>query len=187
LILATTIACASVRLPSPAVVEAARGVKSYSATLSVKVSLRGRLAAIVAFERPDRLYLEVPGPTGAGLVVVAQGGRLTAVFPAERAVFEGDATERVLGEVLGVALAPSDVMDFLVGMAPATVRGYRADWGLTLPQRVRGRLADGTRLDVRVKEPQAGGTIDDRAFAAPAHEGYRSIDAAEARAIWSGR
>jgi hypothetical protein len=179
-------ACAKARPPSPAVVSAARTVATYSAVLSVKLGFRVRADVIVAFRRPDRLRLEVPGPAGARLLLTAREGRLTAVFPGERAIFEGPASERILGEVVGVALTPGDVMDFLVGTAPASVRGYRADWGPALPRRLRGRLPDGTRLDLRVLDPRTE-AADDRAFEPPPHDGYRAVDTAEARALWTGK
>jgi hypothetical protein len=182
-----TSACATVRPPAPGVLAAARRAETYSAVLSVKLGFRMRADAIVAFQRPDRLRLEVPGPTGARLLLTARDGRMTAVFPADHAVFEGEASGRVLGEVVGVALTPADVMDFLLGSAPPSVRGYRADWGPALPARLRGRLEDGTRLDLRVRDPQAGGVLDARVFEPPPHDGYRTIAAAEARARWTGK
>jgi hypothetical protein len=182
--------CATVaRLPAPEVVESASRVTSYTAELGVKVrgpDIRGpRVAAIVGFERPDRLRLEIPGPGGARLLLVARSGRLTAVFPRQRAVLEAEATARVIGDVTGVALTPADVMDFLVGKVPPGVSAYRAQWGPQLPARIEGRLEDGTRLDVRVKEPEPGAKIAARAFEAPPHEGYRAIDAAQARELWT--
>src|SRR5204862_6271624 len=123
------------------------------------------------------LHLEIAGPGGARLVLVARGGRLVAVFPQDRAVFEGAADRRVLGDVTGVALAPADVIDFLTGTAPASVTDYRAEWGPRVPTPVRGRLEDGTRLDVRVRAPELDGKVADAAFDPPPHDGYRPVDA----------
>jgi hypothetical protein len=181
--------CATVAPPpTPEVVDRARALPSYTAELGVKLrgpDVRGpRVATIVGWKRPDRLRLEVPGPGGARLILVARDGRLTVVFPRQRAVLEAAATDRVIGTVLGVALAPSDVMDFLVGTPPARVSDYRAQWGAQLPKKIEGRLEDGTRLDVRVKEPEPGVSLQDRAFDPPPHDGYRTIDAAEARELW---
>ena len=95
-------ACAGRPLPpSPEVVAAARTAPTYSARL--KVSLRGpdvraRARVLLAFQRPDSLRLELPGPGGARLIAVTREGRLTAVFPGERAVYAGRAHRRGAGE-----------------------------------------------------------------------------------------
>ena len=173
--------------PTPEVAQAARSLQSFSADLSVKVGGRvhaPRNTVLVGFRRPDRLRLEVPAPGSARLILVARDGVLTAVFPRARAVFEGPADRQVLGDIIGVALAPSDVMDFLVGVAPPSVIDYSAQWGPALPHRVRGQLEDGTRLDVKVVDPSPGATIADKAFEPPPHKGYRQIAAAEARELW---
>jgi hypothetical protein len=181
--------CAARSAPPPApVLESARALSTYSAELRAKVGGLGvpRLTVLVGFARPDRLRFEIPGPAGVRLIAVAHAGVLTAVFPVERAVYEGEAEPRVLAEVLGVALAPKDVMDFLVGTSPASVQGYRADWGPALPRRVRGRLDDGTRLDVHVNDPISNPKLAAAAFTPPPHEGYRWVTAGEARALWTG-
>jgi hypothetical protein len=41
-----------------------------------------------------------------------------------------------------------------------------------------------TKIDVRVKEPRAGVALQDAAFEAPAHAGYRAVTAAEAQDLW---
>jgi hypothetical protein len=174
--------------PSPEVAEAARTLQSYSANLSVKVGGRKvapRTPVIVGFKRPDRLRLEMPSAGGARLILVAKDGQLTAVFPRARAVYQGPADRAVLGDITGVSLAPPDVMDFLVGFTPPAVTDYVVYWGPRLPRRVRGKLEDGTRLDVMVTDPAPGAAIQDRAFEPPPHERYRRITAAEARELWS--
>ena len=184
-----TAACASAPPPPPPdVVDAARALKSYSANLSVKVGGRmhaPRTPVIVGFQRPDRLRLEMPAAGGARLILVARDGQLTAVFPRSRAVFQGPADRTVLGDITGVALAPPDVMDFLIGAPPAAVTEYNVQWGPRLPRRVRGKLEDGTRLDVAVNDPTPGAAIEARAFEPPPHERYRRITAGEARELWS--
>lgn len=182
--------CATVpRPPAPDVVEAARALESYTAELGVKArgpGIRGpRVPVIAGFRRPDRLRLEIPGPGGARLILVTRDGRLTAVFPRQRAVLQAEASDRVIGEVTGVTLDPADVMDLLIGRPPARVSEYRAQWGPRLPTKIEGRLVDGTRLDIRVKDPEPGDRIQERAFEPPAHEGYRAITAAEAREVWT--
>jgi hypothetical protein len=181
-------ACATApRLPPPDVVQQAQAAASYSAELGVSLrgpDLRGRATILAGYRRPDRLRLELPGPGGARLIVVVSGAHITAVFPRERAVFEGAATAQTLGEVTGVALSAPDIMNLLVGIAPASVSGFRADWGRSLPSRVRGTLSDGTRIDARIKDPRLGGPLPDAAFQPPPHEGYRPVSAGEARDLW---
>jgi hypothetical protein len=150
-------ACATVAPPPPmAVVEEARAVRTYSAELRVGLrgpGLRGRASVIVGFVRPDRLRLEMPGPTGARFILVVNEKRLTAAFPGARAIFEGEATPATLARITGVRLASPAVMDLLLGMAPADVTGYRADWAERVPKRVRATLSDGTRLYVKIARP----------------------------------
>jgi len=148
-------------------------------------SLRGRSWTLVAFRRPDALRIEIPGPTGARVLAVAAAGRLTAVFPGDRAVFTGDATRGALERLLGVGLRPEEVIDLLIGLAPPDVTGYRASWGPRVPERVKARLPDGARLDLEIEDPRPGAELPDAAFEEPPHPGYRVVDAAEARSLWS--
>jgi hypothetical protein len=183
-------ACATARLPPPGVAEraAAAATWSGSARVSVKGSeMRGRSRVVMAFRRPDGLRIEIPGPAGARLVAVVQGGRLTAVLPAERAVLESAATAADLEALLGIALSPEELMDVLVGKAPPGLRDYRVRWGDALPRRVEALLADGTRLVATVDDAEAGVELPEAAFGPPPHPGYRAIDAAEARRLLGGR
>ncbi|MFI5183127.1 MAG: hypothetical protein ACHQNV_01915 [Vicinamibacteria bacterium] len=183
--------CATAFPPPPkSVLDAALSKTSYSG--SVRVSLHGpevraRARALVAFERPDRLRIEVPGPGGLRLVVVSRAGRLTAAFPGERAVFASEATAESLESLLGVRLTPSEVMDILLGSAPAELRSYEARWGQALPKAVVAVLADGTRLGVDIDDAQGDAILPAAAFDDPPHDGYRSLDASEARRLWSGK
>jgi outer membrane lipoprotein-sorting protein len=184
-------ACASAPLAPPAdVALRAAAARTYSGRLRVTLKgpeLRGRTAAILGFRRPDALRIEIPGPTGARLVAVAQGEALTAVFPAERAVFRGEATAEGLLDLLGVALSPAEVMDLLVGAPSPRVRDYRARWGPSLPRELQATLPDGGRLKVAVESVTLDPDLPDAAFAEPPHEGYRAVDAAEARRLWGAR
>ena len=184
-------ACATVSLPPPADVAArAREAASYSARLRVSLKgpgLRARTPALVAFRRPDGLRIEIPGPAGPRLVAVACGGRLVAVFPGERAVYAGEARASQLEALLGVALEPAEVMDLLVGVPSPRLRRYVAAWGPALPRRIEATLPDGGTLKATVEDPEMGTALLDAAFAEPPHEGYRSVDAEEARSLWSGR
>ena len=191
---ATTISlagCATAGLPPPqAVVQRAASAVSYSGRLRVTLQgpeLRGRTAVLLGFRRPRDLRIEIPGPAGARLVAVARGEALTAVFPGERAVFRGPATAAGLEELLGIALSPSEVMDVLLGTPSPSVRDYRARWGSALPRELRATLTDGGKLKVTVETATLDADLPEAAFAEPAHEGYRAIDAAEARRLWGAR
>jgi outer membrane lipoprotein-sorting protein len=187
----TLAACASAPLPPPAdVARRAASARSYSGRLRVSLKgpeLRGRTAALLGFRRPDALRIEIPGPAGARLVAVARGGDLTAVFPGERAVFRGQASADGLEDLLGVALSPAEVMDLLVGTPSPRVRDYRARWGPSLPRELAVTLPDGGRLNVTVESVTLDPELPDEAFAEPVHEGYRAVDAAQARRLWGAR
>jgi len=183
-------ACATVRPPAPGVAEKAGAAASWSGSLRVSVrgpELRGRSRALVAFRRPDKVRIEIPGPSGARLVAVTAAGRLTAVLPAERALLESAAGPKELEALLGLALAPSELMDVLVGVRPPAAKSYEADWGMTLPRRVRAELSDGTRLDARVDEAEQDVDLPPAAFEPPRCNGCRPIDADEARRLLGGR
>ena len=187
----TFLRCASLSPPPPRrIVDEARATASYSA--SIRVSLRGadlraRARALVAFQRPDRLRIEVPGPAGLRLVAVARAGRLTAAFPGERAVFATEASAESLDSLLGVRLTPGEIMDILVGHPPIGLRSCEIRWGRTLPRAVVAVLADGTRLGVDVVEAEADAALPASAFEEPPHDGYRLLEASEARRLWSGK
>jgi hypothetical protein len=183
--------CATASLPPPADVAArARASRSYSAELRVSLkgsSLRGRARVLVAFERPDALRVEVPGPAGARLVAVARGGKLTAVFPAEAAVFRASADAASFDALLGIALAPEEMIDLLLGVPSPRLRSYSARWGREVPREVEATLPDGGRLHARIEAPEIDASLPAAAFEEPAHAGYRAIDADEARRIWGER
>jgi hypothetical protein len=188
---AAAAACASGGLPPPADAAArAAATGSYSGRLRVSLrapAFRARSAVLVAFARPDALRLEVPGPGGARLVAVMRDGKLSAVFPGERAVFQGDATPAELEALLGVPLTPAEVIDLLLGVPSPRLRRYEARWGPDLPRRIDATLPDGGRLRLTVEEAERGVDLPAAAFAEPPHEGYRSVDVEEARTLWSGR
>jgi hypothetical protein len=188
---AVSTACAtSFPAPPQAIRQGALATASYSGSVRVSLSgpgLRARARALVAFQRPDRLRIEVPGPGGLRLVAVSRNGNLTAAFPGERAVFSAAASADSLESLLGVRLTPAEVMDLLVGVAPARARSYQARWGAALPQAVVAILEDGTRLGVDVLEAEGGAAVPAAAFDEPPHDGYRAIEADEARRLWSGK
>ena len=183
-------ACAHVPPPAPEVVTAAARLQSYSASLRVSLKgqgLRGRGRVLLAFARPDALRVEVPGPGGVRLLAVARGGRLWAVFPGEAAWFEGAAQPAQMEALLGLALAPDEVMDVLVGRSPTRLRAYEARWQGGLPRQITALLPDGSRLSVKVEQADAGPTLPAAAFEEPPHPGYRRIDVDETRALWGAR
>ena len=131
------------------------------------------------------MRLEIAGLAGARFVAVASGGALLAVFPAERAVFRSGAAADDMERLIGVALSPAQMMDALLGLAPPDVRAYQASWGPRLPRRIETTLRDGARLRLEVAGPEPDIALPAQAFDAPPHAGYRQVDAAEARSLWS--
>lgn len=180
-------ACHSLGPPPPRVAEQARGALSLSARLRVSLrgpQTRGRATALVACRRPDALRVEVPGPSGPRLTLVAAAGRVLAAFPGDRAYWEGEATAGSLEALLGVALTPAEVMDLLLGVPPASVRDYRGSWGRSVPRKVTASLADGSRLTVVVEDAEVGGELPLRAFEDPPHAGYRLLTREELQGLW---
>jgi hypothetical protein len=136
----------------------------------------------MAFRRPSELRIEVGGPS-LRLVVVTRDGDLTAVFPRERAVYSGPAEKGVLRSLVGVELDPGEIMDLVVGKAPARLRDVRFSWGNALPERVEATLPDGTRLKARLLAPEAAPPLPEGAFVPPRTEGFRKVGIEEARAL----
>jgi hypothetical protein len=180
--------CATLPRASPAAVERAGRAASLSAALRVRLDgpeLRARAQALVAFRRPDALRIEVPGPSGLRLLAVAREDRLLAAFPAERAFYAGSASPEAMDALLGVALSPPEVMDLLVGKGSPRLRAYRARWGPALPRKIDATLPDGARLTLTIEDAELDAALPEAAFAEPLHAGYRAVDAAEARSLWS--
>jgi hypothetical protein len=183
-------ACASIKPTTPEIAALARASATYSASVRFSVSgpeLRARGRAVLAFERPDRLRVEVPGPTGLRLVAVLSADSLVAVFPADRAVFRDAATATALQALFGLSLTPEEIMDVLVGAPPPSLRSYRVRWGASLPRSIDATLADGAHLKLDVESAEREIRIPAAAFDAPPHEAYRDVDAAEARSLLGAR
>lgn len=190
LVVAAFAGCATLRPAPPGAAESLRAAATFTGRLRVSVrrhGLRGGVTALVGYRRPDALRVEIPGPMGARLIAVARDGRLTAVFPAERAVYEGPATDAGMEALLGIALTPQEVIALLSAQWSPRLRYFRVGWGPVLPSRLIAGLPDGTRLQVDVQEGEAGVEIPARAFDTPEHVGYRAIDVDEARSLWTGR
>ncbi len=117
--------------------------------------------------------------------MVVREGALVAVFPVERAIFQAAASQASLRDLFGLALSPSEIMDVLVGAPPSRLRSCRVRWGPTLPRAVDAELADGTRLSLRVDSAEPDVAIPPAAFRPPPSDGFRAIDATEARTLWS--
>jgi hypothetical protein len=182
--------CAGVSLPPPDVAARAQASRSYSGRLRVKLDgreLRARATVLLAFERPDALRIEVPGPGGLRLIAVTRGGRVTAAFPADRAVYAGTADAPGMEALLGLALSPDEVMDLLLGAPVPRLARRDVRWGPILPRRVDARLPDGSRLQVSVEEADRDVALPRAAFEPPPSPGYRSVDAEEARGLWGRR
>jgi hypothetical protein len=179
-------ACASHRPPPASVVAEARASPAYSATLRVSLrgpDLRGRTRALLAFRRPDALRIEIPGPTGARMIAVAHGPRLVAVFPAERAVWRGHASEAEMDALFGIALAPAELMDLLVGAGSPRLRAYEVRWGAALPRRIDATLPDGARLRAEVDSAETRTDLAPAAFEEPNSSGFREVGTQEARRL----
>jgi len=177
-----------VRPPAPEVAARARAVSTYSGRVKVRLDgreLRGRATVLLAFQRPDALRIELPGPGGLRLLAVTRDGRVTAVFPAERAVFAGQADAPSMEALLGVALTPAEVMDLLLGAVPARLARAEFRWGPRLPRSVDAWLPDGSRVRMTIEEAEAGGALPAAAFEPPPSEGHRRVDVEEARRLWS--
>jgi hypothetical protein len=181
-------ACASAsRVPSADILERARDTSTYSATVRVDLrgpDIRGRARVFLGFRRPDALRIELPGPAGPRLLVVAREGALVAVFPAERAVFTAAATAPEMESLFGVALTPTELADLLVGQGPARLERYEVLWGAALPREVRATFPGGARLTAWVEDPDRNPRLPATAFEAPPHDGFRVVDAREARSLW---
>ena len=191
LLAAAAAACAPPPPPaSPETAARAAAVRSYNSQIKVSLSGeqgRGRLRVLLAFRRPDGLRIEVPGPTGARLIAVAQGDALWAVFPGDRAAFLGRTNAEDMEALLGVALSPREMMDLLVGAQVGGLSDHRVRWGPSLPREVRATLSDRSRLKVVVEAAEAEVALAEAAFQPPPHEGYRTVDAGEARELLVGR
>jgi hypothetical protein len=187
---ALSFGCASAFLPPPQhVLDNARATRTFSAELRVSLkgpTLRARTRALIAFQRPDAVRLEVPGPGGLRLVAVTRLGTLWAVFPKEQSFYSGPAEPEELEALLGISLSPAELMDVLVGTGSPRLLSYRTRWGSAYPSEVQATLPDGARLRVWIKRPLAGEPIPERAFEPPFHEGWLRLEADEARQMWGG-
>jgi hypothetical protein len=86
-----------------------------------------------------------------------------------------------------VGLAPEEIIDLLVGVGSPRLRAYRTRWGPALPAQIEATLPDGSRLEARVEDAEAGLDLPPAAFVEPPHAGYRRVTTDEARRLWGAR
>jgi outer membrane biogenesis lipoprotein LolB len=98
---------------------ACRGIRTLTAELSLAghagaERLRGRVHA--GFVRPDSMRLEGVAPFGPPAFILASRDRVaTLLLPREPAVLRGQPPEQILGALVGVTLAPADVLAIITG------------------------------------------------------------------------
>lgn len=98
---------------------ACRGVR----TLTAELSLRGRVASerisgrvIAGFERPGSMRLEGVAPIGQPVfILAAQNGNGVLLLPRDSRVLRGQPGEAILEALIGVNLAPGDLLAILTG------------------------------------------------------------------------
>jgi outer membrane biogenesis lipoprotein LolB len=116
---------------------ACRGVRTLTAELSLAgragaERLRGRVHA--GFARPDSMRLEGVAPFGPPAFILATRDRMsTLLLPRDPAVLRGQAPEQILGALVGVTLAPADVLAIITGCVvpspmPTSGRLYEKGW-----------------------------------------------------------
>jgi outer membrane biogenesis lipoprotein LolB len=92
-------------------------------TLQAELSLRGRVGGqrlsgrvIAGFERPDSIRLEGLAPIGQPVFILAsQGGNGVLLRPRESLVLRGQPAEAILDALIGINLAPDDLLQILTG------------------------------------------------------------------------
>jgi outer membrane biogenesis lipoprotein LolB len=157
---------------------ACRGVRTLTAALGLSGRagddrLNGRV--IAGFERPAAIRLEGVGAFGqVGFILAARGDDAVLLLPREERVVRGARAEQILGRLVGVALAPADLLAILTGCvvpAPkataASIHGngwasFTLDGGATLyASQVAGawRLRAARREGWTVEYPEWQGTF----------------------------
>ena len=114
-----------------------RGVKTMTAALGLSGRagddrLNGKV--IAGFERPASMRLEGVGAFGqVGFILAARGDEAVLLLPREERVVRGARAEQILGRLVGVALAPADLLAILTGCvepapAAAAARTHGNGW-----------------------------------------------------------
>lgn len=118
-------------------------VARYQAVLKVKgKGPEGRFSAtqVLAFERPDRMRVELLGAFGSTRwVTVATGAEILVYIPSRRQFLKETDVARVVGVLLGVELGTEEVMSMLSG-AGLPLEGRRAKRAF--------RRGEGTRIEL---------------------------------------
>jgi outer membrane biogenesis lipoprotein LolB len=116
---------------------ACRGVRTLTAELSLAgragaERLRGRVHA--GFVRPDSMRLEGVAPFGPpAFILSARDRTATLLLPREPAVLRGQPPEQILGALVGIALAPADMLAIVTGCVvpaptPSAGRLHQNNW-----------------------------------------------------------
>ena len=135
---------------------------SYSARLRVTrcggKDLRARTPVLLAFRRPGRPADRGPGAQRRARDRGRARGPAVGGLPlASARVYSGAAQPTDMESLLGVALAPAEVMDLLTGVACPRLLSYRARWGAALPRQIEATLPDGARLKATVEDARGAG------------------------------
>jgi outer membrane lipoprotein-sorting protein len=114
-----------------------RGVKTLTAELALagragSERLRGRVHA--GFARPDSMRLEGVAPFGPpAFILVARDRMATLLLPRDSSVLRDQRPDDVLGALVGVSLAPADVLAIMTGCVipsakPVSGRLHQGGW-----------------------------------------------------------
>ena len=102
------------------------GVRTLQAELNLSgraggEPLRGRVHA--GFSRPASMRLEGVGPFGGAVfILVTRGDTATLLLSRDNRVLRGARPEEILGRLIGVPLAPADLLAILTGCVTASPR-----------------------------------------------------------------
>ena len=116
---------------------ACRGIRTLTAELSLAgragaERLRGRVHA--GFVRPDSMRLEGVAPFGPpAFILSARDRTATLLLPREPAVLRGQPPEQILGALVGITLAPADMLAIVTGCVvpaptPSSGRLHQNNW-----------------------------------------------------------
>jgi len=96
-----------------------QAIARYQAVLKVRgEGPEGRFSVteLVAFERPDRVRVELLATFGASRwIAVTDRGEITVLFPRSREYLQESAVEDVVSALFGIRLRPEEVMSVLAG------------------------------------------------------------------------
>jgi hypothetical protein len=129
---------------------ACTGVRTLTAELGLSgrvgdERLRGRVVA--GFERPSSMHLEGVAPFGQPVfILAARNGTATLLLPGDKRILRGSAPEAILEALVGVTLAPADLLAVFTGCVVPT------------PRAIAGRIHHGglASIDVESGDQQGG-------------------------------